>query len=147
MNIDNFIADLKKLLDQHDIQFTGQLLIGEKEFPHEITYDEQAYWGQIPVRDRSSITIVADRPPQGPVVFQKGIAPYIISDDLGMKGVFNHADGKLYDSKSAYKKAVKAAGLEILGNDAPRDVKPAEPKIDMNDLKRDIAQSIQQLGG
>lgn len=147
MNIDNFIEEFGQLLDKYNFQFTGQLLVSEKEFPHEITHNEQAYWGQIPVRDRSSITVTPKIPPQEPVIFQKGVAPFMISDDLGIKGILNHADGKMYDSKSAYKKAVKAAGLEILGNDAPRDVKPAEPKIDMRELKRDIAQSIQQLGG
>jgi len=73
--------------------------------------------------------------------------PQIISDDLGIQGVFNPANGKTYDSKSQYYRAVKEAGCEVLGTDAPREAKPIEAKICENDLKRDIAQAIQQLGG
>lgn len=41
------------------------------------------------------------------------------SDQLGegVQGVFNHADGKRYDSKSQYERAVKAKGCRIVGND------------------------------
>jgi len=41
----------------------------------------------------------------------------VIKDDLGTKGVFNHADGKRYDSKSAFEKAVRSKGCRIVGND------------------------------
>lgn len=41
--------------------------------------------------------------------------PYVISD--GMDAIRNHADGRVYDSKSQYYRAVKAAGCEIVGND------------------------------
>lgn len=41
----------------------------------------------------------------------------IVSDDLGLNGVLNHADGKKYDSKSEYAKAVRAKGCRIVGND------------------------------
>ena len=47
-------------------------------------------------------------------------------DDLGVKGVFNPADGKTYDSRSEYYKSVKAQGLEIMGDDAPKT--PSKPK-------------------
>jgi hypothetical protein len=40
----------------------------------------------------------------------------IISDHLD--GVKNAVDGKTYDSKSEYYQAVKAAGCEIVGNEA-----------------------------
>ena len=43
----------------------------------------------------------------------------IISDDLGMQGVLNPVDGKKYDSRSAYHKAVKDAGCVVLGDEAP----------------------------
>lgn len=35
----------------------------------------------------------------------------------GVKGVLNHADGKRYDSKSQYERAVRAKGCRIVGND------------------------------
>ena len=41
------------------------------------------------------------------------------SDNLpgGVNGIFNHADKRRYDSKSAYTRAVRAAGCSIVGND------------------------------
>lgn len=147
MKIDTFLKNLSKLLDEHDLQITGQMLVSPKQFDHKITYEKQAFWGSYPVHEHSAIVVVADKPVEEPMIVQKQNAFQIIRDDLGLQGVFNHADGKKYDSKSQYYKAVKASGCEVLGTDAPRDVKPVEPKINMDDLKRDIAQSIQQLGG
>lgn len=45
--------------------------------------------------------------------------PAIIRDDLpgGINGMLSHADKKTYDSKSAYTKAVRRAGCEIVGNE------------------------------
>ena len=73
----------------------------------------------------------------------------IIGDYINGAGgsVKNMADGKVYDSKSAYYKAVKAAGCVVMGNDAPKQAKEAEYKINERELKQDIANSIQQLGG
>jgi len=67
-------------------------------------------------------------------------APMIISDSL--PGVLNHADGKMYDSKSAYYAAVRAAGCEIIGNEK---LTPSPPPDDPMDRKRDIATTIEQL--
>jgi len=41
------------------------------------------------------------------------------SDNLpgGVNGIVNHADGKRYDSKSAYERAVRSKGCRIVGND------------------------------
>jgi len=71
----------------------------------------------------------------------------IISDDLGIQGVLNHADGKKYDSKSQYYRAVKQAGCVVMGTDAPTTCKEPEYKICENTLKRDIKEAIEQLGG
>lgn len=47
----------------------------------------------------------------------------VISDDLGLHGVVNHADGKRYDSKSEFRKATRRAGCYEVGTDIkPRDV-------------------------
>lgn len=60
-------------------------------------------------------------------------APMIIRD--GLDGVLNPCDGKRYDSKGAYYRAVKDAGCVIVGNEAEKmmsapparaDVKPEE---------------------
>jgi hypothetical protein len=45
-------------------------------------------------------------------------APHVISDHL--PGVRNMADGRVYDSKSEYYRAVKSAGCEIVGSEAER---------------------------
>jgi hypothetical protein len=47
-------------------------------------------------------------------------APNIIRDALD--NVQNPVDGKLYDSKSAYYHAIRAAGCEIVGNEAEKMV-------------------------
>jgi hypothetical protein len=47
-------------------------------------------------------------------------APNIIRDALD--NVKNPVNGKLYDSKSAYYQAVRAAGCEIVGNEAEKMV-------------------------
>lgn len=70
-------------------------------------------------------------------------APMVISDDLGKDGVLNHADGKLYDSKSEYYGAVKAAGCEVVGNDKPDT---GEKKLSRRERKQDIADAMNQLG-
>ena len=79
----------------------------------------------------------------------KQSATNIISDYTGggIDGIQSMADGKYYDSKSQYRKELKRRGLVELGNDAPREAKPMEANICERDLKRDIAQAIQQLGG
>ena len=66
--------------------------------------------------------------------------PYIRSD--GMDPIMNHADGRLYDSKSAYYGAVKAAGCEIVGDAKlePRNEPTLPPGIG-----KDIKQAIEQL--
>jgi hypothetical protein len=66
--------------------------------------------------------------------------PNIISDT--MAPIRSMADGKLYDSKSAYYGSVKAAGCEIVGNDpssrAPK--RDFQPVITGHDVKQAIEQ-------
>ena len=49
----------------------------------------------------------------------KIIGTGVISDYLpgGVNGMLSHADGKRYDSKSQYERAVKAKGCRVVGND------------------------------
>lgn len=65
---------------------------------------------------------------------------YVISDDMGINGVLNPVDGKKYDSKSSYEKAVKAAGCVIMGNDAPKE--RATPKQEKIDWENAVAETI-----
>lgn len=68
-------------------------------------------------------------------------APYIRSD--GMEAIVNHADGKMYDSKSRFERAVKDAGCEILGNDTPDAPTIKEPSL--ADIAGDVKTAIQQV--
>ena len=47
---------------------------------------------------------------------RRGKGPMVISDQLDY--VVNPADGKRYDSKRAYEKAVRAKGCVIVGNES-----------------------------
>lgn len=81
------------------------------------------------------------------VVRQRG--PQVISDYAGkdIHGIQSMADGKYYDSKSAYRKSLKEKGLVELGNDAPTQGKGPEASISERELKHDIKTAIEQLGG
>lgn len=65
--------------------------------------------------------------------------PFFVSDNLGQH-LMNHADGKRYDSRSAYYKAVKSAGCEIMGNEKPKGFTPKQMKGSGADIKRAIEQ-------
>lgn len=67
--------------------------------------------------------------------------PAIRSD--GMDPIVNHANGLLYDSRSAYERAVKDAGCVIVGNDIPDKASPPEP--DARELKQDIKTAIEKV--
>ena len=87
------------------------------------------------VREYSHNPLVYDPNWQPPVVA-------VMGDSLGegVKGVFNPADGKTYDSKSEYYKAVKAKGLVIMGDDAP--TKRAEPKKETINWEKAVAETL-----
>lgn len=49
------------------------------------------------------------------------------------------ADGKMYDSKSAYRQECRARGMEEVGN----DVEMRRPEVDHGDIERDVAAAIE----
>ncbi len=67
--------------------------------------------------------------------------PAIRSD--GMDPIMNHANGLMYDSRSAYERGVKDAGCVIVGDDkltpSPR------PVLSDRELKQDIKTAIEQV--
>ncbi len=67
--------------------------------------------------------------------------PAIRSD--GMDPIMNHANGLIYDSRSAYERGVKDAGCVIVGDDkltpSPR------PVLSDRELKQDIKTAIDQV--
>lgn len=67
---------------------------------------------------------------------------YFISDDLGVQGVLNHANGKVYDSKSKYYADLKASGHVIVESGMD---KPQETRGDF-DARKDVAKALNQLG-
>jgi hypothetical protein len=68
--------------------------------------------------------------------------PYIRTD--GMDALLNHVDGQLYDSRSAYERAIKDAGCEIIGDAALPSGVP-EIRIDEKEIARDVKTAIDQL--
>lgn len=61
----------------------------------------------------------------------------------GMDPIMNHANGLVYDSRSAYERGVKDAGCVIVGDDkltpSPR------PVLSDRELKQDIKTAIDQV--
>ena len=74
------------------------------------------------------------------------VSTYVLPKVMFMTDDMNHtlnpADGKMYDSKSAYYRAVKDKGLEIVGNDAP--TKPLKPKQAPINWEKAVAETINQ---
>lgn len=69
---------------------------------------------------------------------------HIIKDDLGgVQGMLNHADGKIYDSKSAYYKSLKASGHVV--QEAGMD-KPKKFTYNADGMKKDIKSVCDRLG-
>lgn len=71
-------------------------------------------------------------------------APYVIEDS--MKAIESQADGKMYDSKSAYYRSLKNLGYEVVGNEWKSQEK-RERKIDKSSesykrYKRGIRESL-----
>lgn len=64
-------------------------------------------------------------------------SPMLIRD--GMEPTLNPANGKRYDSKRAYERAVRAAGCEIIGNESPR----AAPRPQLDDPVNDIREAME----
>lgn len=74
-------------------------------------------------------------------------APMIITDT--MDPIRSHADGLMYDSKSAYERSVKAHGLEIAGTKFRpgfdfEGTDGVTKKLDLNAIESDISEAQQK---
>lgn len=70
-------------------------------------------------------------------------APNVISDN--MDPIRSHADGRMYDSKSAYRTDLRARGYVEVGNErAPFDRRPS---FNAGPVAPDIKRAIQELSG
>lgn len=67
----------------------------------------------------------------------------VISDALD--GVMNPVDGRRYDSKRAYARAVRAAGCEIAGTDA--SLQGPRERTSVGGIGGDVRRAIEELGG
>lgn len=128
----------KKILSKEDLKFLNGLKI-----PLLDGYELWTRKDQIENKVLLAIKngIVREYKPSSP---NKLYSFNVISDDLGLKGVHNPADGKTYDSKSAYYKAVKNAGCQIVGNEQP-STKKREVQGDF-DCRREVSQAIDRTG-
>lgn len=61
----------------------------------------------------------------------------------GMDPIINHANGLIYDSRSAYERGVKDAGCEIIGSE--RIEPKARPVLSDRELKQDIKTAMDQV--
>ena len=69
------------------------------------------------------------------------------SDSLsgGVNGILNHADGKRYDSKSQYNRAVVASGCRVVGNDFNnQNLSRTEVRGDFN-VRPELAKTVHQV--
>jgi len=67
--------------------------------------------------------------------------PYVRAD--GMDPIINHANGLIYDSRSAYERGVRDAGCEIVGGEK---IEPkARPVLSDRELKQDIKTAMDQV--
>lgn len=93
---------------------------------------------------RDGELIERHKAPRLPVQRSSLPAPYIRSD--GMSDTRNPVDGRLYDSKSQFERAVRDAGCTIVGDDpAFSELKPRE-HIPAPGLEQDIKDACEQLG-
>jgi len=71
----------------------------------------------------------------------------IIRDQIGdgVKGVFNHATSKRYDSRSRYLADTRAAGCEVVGNDFTMKGRPKQ-KVSNEPIPLTLERLNQQRG-
>lgn len=74
-------------------------------------------------------------------LIRAGAAPYVQSDYI--PDLRHPSNGKRYDSKSRFRAETKARGLTEIGNETQRDTR----RLDVPNLKEDIARTISELGG
>lgn len=69
----------------------------------------------------------------------RGESAYVIQDT--MDATWHPADGKVYESKSAFRRSTKSHGCVELGNDEVRDSRPELPPV-----KDDLLRAWDEVG-
>lgn len=81
---------------------------------------------------------------------EKPQGPAVISDNLnaGINGLRNHADGRMYDGKAAFREATRQAGcLEVGNEDQSKHAKPREtPKHEIAETVKRAFEEVRQFG-
>jgi hypothetical protein len=72
--------------------------------------------------------------------YQSNRAHSVIQDSIDP--FLSHADGKIYDSKAAYRAELRRRGLVELGNELPKP----KPKFDYNDVEPAIIEAFERHG-
>lgn len=70
-------------------------------------------------------------------------APNVITDT--MPHTLNMADGRHYDSKSRFRAATRARGLEEVGTDKSILHDPIERRMDVGNVEMDVKRAIQEV--
>lgn len=81
--------------------------------------------------------------PKGDAVRGSYPCPAIASDRMDP---LQHVDGKMYDSKAAFRAVTKAQGYVEVGNDPARFNRPAPPKPDRAAIRDAVGKAISQSG-
>lgn len=78
---------------------------------------------------------------------KKVLTHSVRSDSLpgGVKGMLSHADGKKYDSRSQYERAVKASGCVILGNDMNNHTFKRPPVKGEFNVRPQLREAVQKV--
>ena len=71
-------------------------------------------------------------------------APAVLTDT--MPAIRSEADGRMYDSKSSYRRALRAAGCVEVGNEPIHEAGP-RPLPDVPGLRDDIRKTWRDLNG
>lgn len=72
----------------------------------------------------------------------RGVTHCAASDDLGTQGILCHADNKMYDSRTKYYQAIKAANCHIAEPDSRPTVRK-EVRGDFN-IRKELKSAVQQ---
>ena len=87
--------------------------------------------------------VLVDKADAAPLHCEPSRAPGYISDH--MDATQHMANGRMYDSKSEFRKATKAAGCIEVGTERLKPFSP--PKLDRNRRAMDIKRAIYELTG
>lgn len=145
--IREFSKQINDLCLKHKIRLQGQLLIDESpENTQEIEFNNQAYWGVFPVKDREELRFYSI-PPKVEIRVPTTKSSVVIQDkDILLKnGVKSQADGKIYGNRREYNEHLKRHGMIEVGDQAP--TKPNTEIRGDHECRREVIEAYKQHTG